>query len=107
MKRSKVVSGDILISITGEIGKTCLFPSIYGEANINQHIARIRIKSDKIIPNYITYLLNISKYRSYFYNINQSLIHPHLNLNQIQNVKIPQPPLLEQQKNYICSFKLE
>jgi len=98
MSRSKVIPGDILISITGEIGKTCIFPDIYGEANINQHIARIRINSSKVLSSYVVNLLNSTKYKNFFYTINQGLTHPHLSLGQIQDTWIPLPSFKEQEK---------
>ena len=98
MSRSKIKPGDLLISITGEIGKTCLFPNNYGEANINQHIARIRINSKDLISKYILNILNSEKLMTYFYTIDQGLTHPHLSLNQIQNTVIPIPPRKEQEK---------
>jgi type I restriction enzyme, S subunit len=98
MKRSKIIEGDLLLSITGEIGKTCLFPKNQGEANINQHIARIRINSKKIIIKYVLNILNSYKYTDYFYTINQGLTHPHLNLEQVRNTIIPIPSKKEQEK---------
>ena len=97
MTRSKIKSGDPLISITGNIGITCLFPNDYPEANINQHIARIRINSKKLIPKYLLNVLNSNKYYTYFHTINQGLTHPHLSLGQVQNTVIPLPSNEEQQ----------
>jgi len=98
MNRSKINSCDLLISITGNIGKTCLFPNTYDEANINQHIARIRINSKKLLPKYLVNILNDKKFYSYYYTINQGLTHPHLSLGQVRNTIIPLPSIQEQQK---------
>jgi len=98
LKRSQIISGDLLISITGEIGKTCIFPSNYVQANINQHIAKVRINSKQIHTIFVSYLLNTNYYVNYFNSINQGLTHPHLSLEQIQKTIIPIPPIQEQQK---------
>ena len=98
MKRSKIVSGDILISITGEIGRSCIFPDELGEANINQHIARIHVILNKILPTYLVNLLNSKSYHTYFQVINQGLTHAHLNLEQVRNIKIISPPINEQKQ---------
>jgi type I restriction enzyme, S subunit len=98
MKRSKVYPNDILISITGEIGKACIFPEGLGESNINQHIARVSTISKKIFPKYLVNLLNSNKFRTYFEIINQGLTHAHLNLEQVRNTRIIIPPLNEQEK---------
>src|SRR5207249_2412015 len=47
MRRSIVRAGDILMTITGYIGRVCQLPDEYAEANINQHIARIRVRQDR------------------------------------------------------------
>lgn len=45
MRSSQLRGGDILINITGaSIGRTCIVPLELGAANINQHIAFLRIK---------------------------------------------------------------
>jgi len=98
LKRSKIIFGDLLISITGDIGKTCIFPSNNVQANINQHIAKVRINSKKVHSIFVSYLLNTNYYVNYFNSINQGLTHPHLSLEQIQKTIIPIPSIQEQQK---------
>ena len=44
-KRSRLVEGDILVSITADLGSVALIPSNIGEAYINQHIAMIRFNN--------------------------------------------------------------
>lgn len=41
-KRSRLIGGDVLVSITADIGSIALIPENIGEAYINQHIALIR-----------------------------------------------------------------
>lgn len=43
-QRTSLVYGDILISITAELGKIGWIPLNFGEAFINQHTALIRLK---------------------------------------------------------------
>ena len=45
--RSKLETGDILISITADLGSIGLVPENIGEAYINQHIALLRLKNKK------------------------------------------------------------
>ena len=44
-KRSKLEPGDVLISITADLGSVALIPDGIGEAYINQHIAMIRFRN--------------------------------------------------------------
>ena len=55
MERSKVLSGDILISITGNVGRIALFPEELKEGNINQHIARVRVNNFEVCDKYFIY----------------------------------------------------
>lgn len=48
LKRSEIRGDDIVIAITGDIGKVGLVPRKIKKANINQHLARIRIVKDAI-----------------------------------------------------------
>jgi len=43
IKRSEIRAEDILVAITGDIGKVGIVPGEVKVANINQHMARIRI----------------------------------------------------------------
>ena len=44
MERSKIKSGDILMTITGNIGRIATLPHEIPEANINQHIYPFNLK---------------------------------------------------------------
>ena len=44
-KRSRLIQGDVLVSITADLGSIALVPPKFGEAYINQHIAMIRFKN--------------------------------------------------------------
>ena len=44
-KRSRLIQGDVLVSITADLGSIALIPPNIGEAYINQHIAMIRFKN--------------------------------------------------------------
>ena len=48
LKRSEVHGNDILIAITGDIGKVGIIPDTVEKANINQHIARVRIRKEAL-----------------------------------------------------------
>ncbi len=44
-KRSRLIQGDVLVSITADLGSIALIPPDIGEAYVNQHIAMIRFKN--------------------------------------------------------------
>ncbi len=58
LQRSRLFSGDVLLTITGvSYGKAAYVPPTLGEANINQHSVRMSLNSD-ILPEYLTTFLN-------------------------------------------------
>jgi type I restriction enzyme S subunit len=57
MKSSQIKPNDILLNITGaSIGRTCIVPDSLKKANINQHIAFIRLKNKANIDFFSLYL---------------------------------------------------
>ena len=57
-KRTSLRAGDILMSITAELGKIGWVHEGLGEAFINQHTALIRLNEKKSDSKYIAYLLS-------------------------------------------------
>jgi len=58
LKRSQLAPRDVLITITGRIGTAAVVPQDLKQANINQHIVRMRLKSKEINPYYLAAFLN-------------------------------------------------
>jgi len=97
LSRSKIVGGDILVTITGYIGQACIFPNEIGEANINQHIARIRVDGYDN-AKYITFFLNSDQQQREYQLIQTGQAYPQLSLKQIQDTLVPFPPFGELKK---------
>lgn len=58
LKRCQLQPNDVLLAITGAtFGKACVFPEGVGEANINQHIVKIRTVPE-LNPNYLSIFFN-------------------------------------------------
>ncbi|MDD3051471.1 MAG: restriction endonuclease subunit S [Candidatus Cloacimonetes bacterium] len=97
MRNSRVLSGNILINITGaSIGRTCLLPDRF-EGNINQHIACLKL-TNSTYKLYISIFLK-SHFVKSFININQlGASKEAFNLSQIASIPILFPPLKTQQK---------
>ena len=96
MNRSSLKDEDILMTITGNIGRVCLVPKDFPKANINQHIARIRIKSDVHNRSFIFQYLKQEKIQNEYLKITTGQAYPQISLEQVRNTKILLPPLPEQ-----------
>lgn len=98
MKRSKVFTGDLLITITGNVGRVCKLPDHICEANINQHIAKITLKPQQVNTDFIYHCLRDIKYRNYFERITTGQAYPQISLVQVRDVVMPLPSREEQHK---------
>ncbi|WP_095498386.1 restriction endonuclease subunit S [Paraferrimonas haliotis] len=97
-KRTSLVSGDILMSITAELGKIGWVEDGLGEAYINQHTALIRLDEKKAFSQYIAYLLSSKEMNHRINRLNDSGAKAGLNLPTIRSIPIDIPPIEEQQK---------
>jgi len=96
MKSSALKVGDILINITGaSIGRTCVVPLGLDTANINQHIAFLRIKSQYNIK-YISLFLKSPFIKNYIQFEQNGASKEAFNLSQIANIPLVLPESFEQ-----------
>jgi type I restriction enzyme S subunit len=95
-KRSEVAGGDILVTITGNVGRVVRLPEDFGEANINQHIARIRITANEIDPSFVFHQLSRPEYVKHFNSIMTGQAYPQISLQQVRDAIIDLPNVTEQ-----------
>ena len=100
-KRTSLKFGDILISITAELGKLGWIPEGLGTAYINQHTALVRMK-DSVDSKFVAYSLSTEKYNNKLNSLNDSGAKAGLNLGTIRNFELIVPAKAEQTK--IASF---
>ncbi len=96
--RTKVKAGDLLISITADIGRTGVVDNNIAEcgAYINQHLSLVRLDKTKINPLYVSYFLETEGGRRQFESKNQNGVKAGLNFDAIKSLKILVPPLVKQ-----------
>lgn len=95
LRRSQVQDGDILMTITGYVGRVIRLAGI-GSANINQHIARIRIKDRGFDSGYVYHYLAQRTMREYYETIVTGQAYPQISLVQVRETRLPAVPLSEQ-----------
>ncbi|OZC33054.1 restriction endonuclease subunit S [Gordonia polyisoprenivorans] len=88
LRRSQVVKGDILMTLTGNVGRVVLLEDL-DSANINQHIARIRITDAAFDPGYVYHYLSQSAMREYYESIVTGQAYPQISLAQVRATEIP------------------
>ncbi len=97
LRRSKLRSGDILFSIAGTLGRTAIIKEKDLPANINQALSIIRLETYVSIE-FVNYVLNLSLIKKYIRKSLSTGAQPNLNLQQVGEIKICFPNLIEQQK---------
>ncbi|MGT2469299.1 restriction endonuclease subunit S [Paraburkholderia terrae] len=95
MIRSQVEPGDVLMTITGNIGRVARAPADYQVANINQHIARVRIVGN-CDPEYVFQCLRQGFYAKHYGAILTGQAYPQISLKQVRETLIPCPSINEQ-----------
>ena len=94
--RTSLQAGDLLFSITGEVGMLGLIPDGFETAYINQLTAMIRFLP--LIRNkYLPYFL-LTDYAQKCYKSNQHGIKNSFRLDSISDILIPIPPFSEQER---------
>ena len=106
-KRTKVHEGDLLISITADLGRTGVVTKEIAEygAYINQHLSCIRLNRDALNPLFVAHYMESPAGKEQFIAKNQSAVKAGLNFNSINSLKIMVPPLAEQNR-FIDFIKL-
>ncbi len=97
-KRTSVETGDLLVSITADLGIIGVIPSDFGEAYVNQHIALVRLLVDAVSPRFIGWFLSGRGGQMQFEALNESGAKAGLNLPTIRRLKVPMPELKEQKQ---------
>ncbi len=97
LKRSRILSNDVLITIAGTIGRTAVVPPMNSHLNCNQAVAIIR-PSKNILPKYLRYVLTTQHILTQISEVKVTATISNLSLTQIKNLKIPLPPLPIQQQ---------
>ena len=94
-KRTKVQEGDLLISITADLGRTGVGTTdIAGHrAYINQHLTCIRLNKNVLHPLYVAYFMESEAGKEQFQAKNQSAVKAGLNFNSINSLRLLVPPL--------------
>jgi len=93
--RTRVEAGDILVSITADVGMVGLVPDGFEEAYINQHVSLARpVRLD--CSAFIAWFFACKSGQDQFRNLQRGATKVGLGLNDIKAVDMPLPPRSEQ-----------
>ena len=94
-KRTRVKEGDLLISITADLGRTGVVSKEIADHGgfINQHLTCIRLDQSAVRPLYVAYYMESDAGKSQFLSKNQSAVKAGLNFNSINSLRLMVPPI--------------
>ncbi len=95
--RTKVSIGDVLVSVTAELGLVTLVDDTFPESHVNQHIAIIRPDRTQVSPRFLAYFLSSRIGMRQFRRLNDQGPKAGLNLVNIGSLKLPKLSLPEQE----------
>ena len=98
LNRSRIKPKDFLITIAGTIGKVAIVPDDFPECNCNQAVAILRFDYERLAPQYLLHWLATNDAFDQISGRKVTATISNLSLGQIKELKIPLPPLAEQQK---------
>ena len=103
-RRTKVQEGDLLISITADLGRTGVVTKEIAEhgAYINQHLTCIRLNQTMLHPLYVAHFMESPAGKEQFETKNQSSVKAGLNFDSINSLRIMVPPINKQ--NLFAAF---
>lgn len=100
-KSYRVVSGDILVSMMGTIGKCAIIPENIQDGIMDSHVVKIRLDRSKMKTDFFEYFYDKDK-SNVIYNQLQKVkggsIMDGLNSSVIKNLTIATPPIGEQEE---------
>jgi type I restriction enzyme, S subunit len=94
--RTRVRAGDVLLSITADLGRTAVIPKDLGPAHINQHLAILRVRD--FDPRFLAAFISLGPGRQQLAKLDRVGVKSGLNFDDVRTLRIPMPPLPEQRR---------
>lgn len=89
--RTQVQTGDVLLSITADLGRTAVVPEGIGKAYINQHLSILRTK--QLFPRFLSAYFASPVGQRQVLERNRHGVKAGLNFDDIRSFIVPLPPI--------------
>ena len=94
----KIFEGDILMSLTGNVGRVGRFPKELLPAYINQRVCRVMPKNEKLDTNFLFHFLNSDVFENEAIKNSAGAAQLNLSTKWLGDFEIPLPALATQQR---------
>lgn len=99
LKRYKVNESDVMITIMGTVGRSCVVPKGIGKALSSKHVWTMSFDQKKYIPELVCWQLNYSEWvKAQFKNESQGGVMESISSKTLKELWLPVPPISEQMK---------
>lgn len=98
IQRYMLKENDLLVSLTGNVGRVGLLHRELLPAALNQRVACLRIKDKAIDLRYIFHLMNSDLFESECIANSQGIAQKNMSTKWLENYKLPVPPIADQQR---------
>ena len=105
LARSQLREREVVYTITGTYGVAAVVPEAFGEANINQHSVRLRVKPDEVKPEYLAAFLNSNLCRPQVDRAATGSSRLALDYDAVRQVRVLVPSTIEEQEQIIDSIR--
>ena len=95
--RTAVQAGDLLISVTADLGIIGVIPKGFVEGYVNQHIALARLLPADVSARFVGWFLSSREGRAQFDRLNESGAKAGLNLPTVRSLLFPRPDDIDEQ----------
>lgn len=90
--------GDLLVSLTGNVGRVGLLKSELLPAALNQRVSCIRLKNDNVSKKYLFFFLRRKQFVQECVTASKGVAQLNLSTKWLADYEIPIPPLSEQER---------
>ncbi|MGX2039962.1 restriction endonuclease subunit S [Methylocaldum sp. MU1018] len=101
-KRTATKGGDVVISITADLGSVAVIPEKFEPAYVSQHLALVRPNIDRVSGQWMAYQIFSSAGQAQLLGAGYGGTKIQLGLEDIKDLWLAFPPIHEQQE--ICSY---
>lgn len=98
-KLFEIYENDILISLTGDVGRVGIFPKKLLPALLNQRVGRVfNLKEDIVLKEYLFHFLNSEFFENTVISSSAGAAQKNTSTKKIKDIELPLPPIKEQKR---------
>jgi hypothetical protein len=90
--RSRVIPGDVVVSIKGTVGLAGLVPEGFS-GNISRDLARLRLDRSRMLPSLFPHLWASPRFQRYIKSLVVGTTRAELSIAAIRKLEVPTPPI--------------